>query len=106
MQRWQKNAEEKKAPPAPVKAKAMRRFVKLGAVYGTNWLVLDGLNPGDEVIVEGLQNATEASDIAIIKTTAVEVPADADYLLKNTQIDMAQEEKLDKVVEEELRENN
>ena len=94
------------ATPEPIRAKAKRRFITLGAVYGANWLVVDGLNPGDDVIVEGLQNVTEGADVAIIKTTEVEVPADADYLLKNANIDMAQEKKLDKVVEEELRENN
>ena len=91
---------------APVRAKAVRRFVELGPIYGANWLVLSGLESGEEVIAEGLQNITEGSSIAIIKTTDVEVPADADYLLKNANIDLVEEAKLDKVVEEELRENN
>jgi len=101
-----KPEEVKTKEPAPIPAKATRRSVELGATYGSNWLVLSGLEPGDNVIVEGLQNVTESADVAIIKTTQVEVPADANYLLKNAKVNMKQEEKLDKVVEEELREEN
>ena len=89
-----------------LKAKAQRRNITLGDVYGENWLVLDGLEAGDNIIVEGLHNVAADAEIVIVSTTPVEIPPNADYLLKNTDINMKQEAKLDKIVEEELRENN
>lgn len=35
--------------------KVTPRPVKIGSAQGTNWLVLDGLKPGEQVIVEGFQ---------------------------------------------------
>ena len=35
--------------------RAQTRVLTTGAAVGDKWLVLDGLNPGDRVIVEGLQ---------------------------------------------------
>lgn len=86
--------------------KAKRRFVTLGAVYGENWLVIDGIDAGEKVILEGLQKVTEDANLDILSTAEAVVPADADYLLKNAQINMNQEEKLNTIVEEEFREIN
>jgi membrane fusion protein (multidrug efflux system) len=35
--------------------KPQPRPVKIGSAQGTNWVVLDGLKPGEQVIVEGFQ---------------------------------------------------
>jgi membrane fusion protein (multidrug efflux system) len=35
--------------------KASRKLVKVGPKVGPYWLISEGLNPGDKVIVEGLQ---------------------------------------------------
>lgn len=35
--------------------KPQQRPVKIGSAQGTNWVVLDGLKPGEQVIVEGFQ---------------------------------------------------
>ena len=68
---------------APVQAKAVRRYVTLGDTYGENWMVMEGLKSGETIIVEGLQKVTEASMVNVIKTTALNIPADADYLGEN-----------------------
>ena len=37
--------------------KVTPRPVKTGGAHGTHWIVISGLNEGDQVIVEGLQKA-------------------------------------------------
>ncbi len=76
----------------PPKAKAVRRFITLGATYGTNWQVLDGLKAGESIIFDGLQNVTEQAEVAIVKQVPLDLPSDADYLAKNnTFVDFAEE---------------
>ena len=48
--------------------KAVVRPVKVGDRVGPNWVITDGLNPGERVIVEGIQRvqtvAAQAPDLA------------------------------------------
>ncbi len=76
-------AEPKEGQDAP-KAKAVRRFITLGASYDGNWLVTDGIKAGESVVLEGLQNVTEQADIAIVKRSMLDIPEDAEYLTKNS----------------------
>ena len=41
--------------------KAMFRPIKVGARVGTNWIVTDGLKPGERVVVEGIQKLQQAA---------------------------------------------
>lgn len=72
-------------PAATPKAKAARRSVQLGDSYGTNWLVSDGVKAGESVILEGLQNVTEGTEVAVVKLLDSGIPEDASYLTKNAQ---------------------
>ncbi|MGH7012291.1 MAG: efflux RND transporter periplasmic adaptor subunit, partial [Caulobacteraceae bacterium] len=47
------------------------RFLTLGQTVGNRWLVSSGLNPGDEVIVEGLLNVHPGQ---AVRTVTVEIP--------------------------------
>ena len=40
------------------------RYLSLGGTHGANWIVLDGLNAGDRVIVEGLQKIQPGATVA------------------------------------------
>jgi RND family efflux transporter MFP subunit len=50
------------------------RPVKMGEKIGSLWEVIEGLKPGDKVVVEGLQKAREGSTVAVKDWTP---PADA-----------------------------
>lgn len=39
--------------------KAVFRPVKMGALVGTNWIVSEGLKPGEKVVVEGIQKVQQ-----------------------------------------------
>ena len=39
--------------------KAMFRPVKMGELVGTNWIVSEGLKPGEKVVVEGIQKVQQ-----------------------------------------------
>src|SRR5271165_192967 len=41
--------------------KAMFRSIKVGARVGPNWIVTDGLKPGERVVVEGIQKLQQAA---------------------------------------------
>jgi membrane fusion protein (multidrug efflux system) len=41
------------------------RPIKTGALQGSNWVVLEGLNPGDRVIVEGLQKVQPGAVVSV-----------------------------------------
>jgi len=45
--------------------KVGRRPVKLGGATGTNWVVLDGLKEGDQVIVDGFQKMMMAPNAPV-----------------------------------------
>jgi membrane fusion protein (multidrug efflux system) len=59
--------------------KANQRSVKVGEQNGSNFVILEGINPGERVIVEGLQKAREgapvnamtAAQMAAMKSAAV-----------------------------------
>ena len=51
-----------------------RRTVKLGALQGDSWVVLEGLQAGDRVIVDGLQKVQPGAPVRIASTPA---PTDA-----------------------------
>ncbi len=76
-------AQPQEGPDAP-KAIAVRRFIELGASYDGNWMVTDGLKPGESIVLEGLQNVTEQAEIAIVKRSMLEIPENAEYLTKNS----------------------
>jgi membrane fusion protein (multidrug efflux system) len=41
--------------------KAMVRPVKMGERVGTSWIVTQGLNPGERVVIEGIQKVQTAA---------------------------------------------
>jgi membrane fusion protein (multidrug efflux system) len=43
--------------------KVMQRAVKVGGQLGENLLILDGLKPGDRIVVEGLQKVREGAPV-------------------------------------------
>jgi RND family efflux transporter MFP subunit len=55
--------------------KAMFRAVKMGDRVGPNWIVLEGLKPGERVVVEGIQKVQQfaAAKPELIKTGGVPV---------------------------------
>lgn len=50
-----------------VNGKAVRREVKLGDMYGDSIEVIEGLEDGDTIIVSGLMNIADGSEIRIVK---------------------------------------
>jgi membrane fusion protein, multidrug efflux system len=50
--------------------KVAPRPVKLGGMAGTDWIVSEGLKPGDKVIVNGLQKARPGSPVKPVETGA------------------------------------
>lgn len=56
-------------------SKAERRPVKLGAWAGQDWIVLEGVKPGEQVIVEGLTKVRGGSVVNISATPAPGEPA-------------------------------
>jgi membrane fusion protein (multidrug efflux system) len=51
-------------------SKVAPRPVKLGAMAGTDWIVSEGLKPGDRVIVNGLQKAKPGSPVKAVEAGA------------------------------------
>ena len=47
--------------------KAEVRTVKVGDLQGGNWVVLEGLKPGDKVIVNGLQKVQPGQPVTVAK---------------------------------------
>jgi membrane fusion protein, multidrug efflux system len=56
-------------------SKASQRAVKLGDTIGGNVLVLEGLKPGDRIVIEGLQKVREGAEVKAM--TANEAAASA-----------------------------
>jgi membrane fusion protein (multidrug efflux system) len=54
--------------------KPVPRTVKIGGAQGTQWVVLDGLKPGDQVIVDGFQKMRPGSPV---KPVSLEAAASA-----------------------------
>ena len=50
------------------------RKVKLGAMQGDRWAILDGLKPGERVIVDGQQKAMPGQPVRIAKPRPAGVP--------------------------------
>ena len=50
--------------------KVIAKPVKLGDLQGDKWVILDGLKPGDKVIVAGLQKARPGQPVTIAKAAA------------------------------------
>ncbi|SAL27878.1 HlyD family secretion protein [Caballeronia turbans] len=55
---------------------AMRPLVTSGT-HGQNWVVNSGLNPGDRVIVEGIDKARPGTEVKAVPAHLPEAPADA-----------------------------
>lgn len=51
-------------------SKAAPRPIKLGGMAGTDWIVSEGLKPGDKVIVNGLQKARPGSPVKPVEAGA------------------------------------
>ncbi|MDB5683382.1 MAG: secretion protein HlyD [Sphingomonas bacterium] len=51
------------------------RPVKLGELQGGNWVILDGVKPGDRVIVGGLQKVRPGAEVRIAAAGAAKVAA-------------------------------
>ena len=50
--------------------KVEQRALKVARTIGDNWLVSDGLNPGDRVIVEGLQKVKPGDAVKVVSSAA------------------------------------
>ena len=57
--------------------KAEARTVKTGAAVGNRWLVTEGLQPGDRVIVEGLQKVKPGAPVKAVEWQDPMAPAQA-----------------------------
>jgi membrane fusion protein (multidrug efflux system) len=44
--------------------KAMFRPVKVGEKVGTNWIVTEGLKPGEKIIVQGFMKVREGTPVS------------------------------------------
>lgn len=55
--------------------KAEQRPIEIGQAIGSNWLVTKGLNPGDRVIVEGLQRIQPGMVVRPVPAGSVSRPA-------------------------------
>ncbi len=53
------------------------RQVKLGAMQGNQWAILDGLKPGERVIVDGQQKAMPGQPVRVAKPRPAGAPASA-----------------------------
>ncbi|MEM5517986.1 efflux RND transporter periplasmic adaptor subunit [Henriciella sp. AS95] len=52
---------------------AQRKDVKIQESSGANWIVTDGLSPGDQVIVSGFQNVRDGAPVNVIGTQTDEL---------------------------------
>lgn len=50
--------------------KVVKRMVKLGDQVGTNWIVTDGLKPGERIIVEGIQKVAPGEVVNAVEKKA------------------------------------
>jgi len=57
-------AEEAKGPDGKTGLVAKQRAIKVGPISGDNYSVLDGLKPGDRVVVSGAQKLADNAPIA------------------------------------------
>lgn len=64
-------------PKNPSMAKAVRHPIVIGETYETSWLVKEGLEVGDSIIITGVQNVTDGGPIAVVKIEEENVPTDA-----------------------------
>ena len=55
--------------------KVQMRPITAGRTIGNQWLVLSGLNPGDRVIVEGMQRARPGAPVKAVPLDAAPAPA-------------------------------
>ncbi len=55
--------------------KAEVRPLKVGRTQGSNWVVLEGLKPGDQVIVEGIQKIRPGAPVRAAQPAAQAAPA-------------------------------
>jgi multidrug efflux pump subunit AcrA (membrane-fusion protein) len=46
--------------------KASQRPLKLGPINGDNYVVLEGLQPGDKLVISGAQNLTDGAKLAVL----------------------------------------
>jgi len=53
-------------------SKATIRPVKTGERVGQMWIITEGVKPGDQVIVEGMQKAREGTVVRAKQTTALQ----------------------------------
>jgi membrane fusion protein (multidrug efflux system) len=44
--------------------KAAFRIVKVGARVGTDWIITEGLKPGDQVIVQGFMKVRQGTPVS------------------------------------------
>ena len=54
--------------------KAMFRPVKVGDRVGTNWIITDGLKPGEKVIVQGFMKVREGTPVSAKPYVVASVP--------------------------------
>jgi len=50
--------------------KVEQRAVKVDRAIGNKWLVTDGLNPGDRVIIEGIQKVKPGASVKVVPLDA------------------------------------
>jgi multidrug efflux pump subunit AcrA (membrane-fusion protein) len=53
---------------------AQQRLVKLGNIQGNNYQVLEGLKPGEQVVVTGILNLQDGSPISIAQSQPTDAP--------------------------------
>ena len=49
--------------------KVERRFINVDRAIGDQWLVLEGLAAGDQVVLEGLQKIREGAEVTTVPAT-------------------------------------
>ncbi len=57
--------------------KVERRQIETEREIGDAWLVTSGINPGDQVIVEGLQKVRPGADVKAVPAASVQKAASA-----------------------------
>lgn len=55
--------------------KAEERFLTIQEANGSNWVVTDGLSPGDRVVTSGFQNVRAGADVQVVGTQTGELAA-------------------------------
>lgn len=62
-QAQQKRSQEEQSQPAETQLVARQKVVKLGAIQGNNYQVLEGLKPGERLIVSGILSLRDGAPI-------------------------------------------